>query len=527
MARQNKKDTASANKKATSKQKNFPAHTPVPFFKFIVKDKSCLRFLLAGAVITIIYFILLRVLYPIGSFYFDSMAYIEAASRGMEVSYRPIGYSNFISFFHSISQSDGMLIFAQYISNVIANLFLFFTLLYFFSLKKSYRVLLFILLICNPLYVIYSNYILSDAFFCSLSVIWFTVLLWIIYRPRWVYLIIQLVLLYFLFLLRYNALIYPFIAAVAYVLSKQVVWKKAVSICITFLLIIEMINTIIDKTEDTTGTAAFSAFGGWQLANNSMFVLKHVKPDSTAFNTETSKEICVFINNYYDTLKMKGLFNDDDDVNATYIWSMNGPLKRYMYYHIPQFYAMHPPRETINRYLSSWTIMGPVFEEFGTEVIKKYPLEYLHYYVWPNIRLYCHPPVELYNSYNENADTLNPLATTYYNYPSNKIDKSNAGLLPVLMGPWSWLFTIINALFILLTAAYYFRRGYKNDAWFNRCLVFYLAFYALNFLFNIVAAPTYFRFYITIVTLSMVFIVYLWQRVFNPKMGFEPANRQG
>ncbi len=153
------------------------------FFRFIIKDKSCLRFLLISIVITVIYFIVLRVLYPVGSYFNDSWAYIEAANLKLPTTVRQLGYSYFLVFFHAISRSDGLLIFAQYISNVIANLFLFFTLLYFFSLKKIYRVLLFILLMCNPLYVLYSNYVLSDAFFAGLSVMWFTVLLWIMYRP--------------------------------------------------------------------------------------------------------------------------------------------------------------------------------------------------------------------------------------------------------------------------------------------------------------------------------------------------------
>ncbi len=410
---------------------------PTPFFRYIIKDKSCLRFLLIGIVITVIYFILLRVLYPVGSFFYDSDAYIDAANLNLQVSYRPLGYSYFISFFHAISHSDGLLIFAQYLSNAIANLFLFFTLLYFFSLKKAYRIVLFILLMCNPLYVLYSNYILSDAFFSSLSVMWFTVLLWIMYRPRWIYFLVQLILLYWLFLLRYNALLYPFLVAIAYLLSKQAIWKKIVSISITFLVIIEMVNSITHKTEDTTGTATFSAFSGWQLANNSIFVLKHMKLDSSAFTAKTSKELCAFIIHYYDSLKMnnsltdttKNFFNDTL-INANFMWKGHSPLKTYMNYYFPQVYTkisgkINNRYKIFNRYqiswnakggpvfavekveplyrICSWTAMGPIYKEFGTEVIKKYPLEYLRYFVWPNIGFYFYPTVEIYNYYNNST----------------------------------------------------------------------------------------------------------------------------
>ncbi len=526
MARQHtkhNKETPATNKKGTGNQKKHPGNMPVSFFRFIVNNKSNLRFLLAGAAVTFIYFILLRIFFPAASFYPDSMAYIEAAAKGLEVSYRPIGYSNFISFFHSMVQSDWLLIFAQFFSGIIANLFLFFTLTYFFPAKKTYRLLLFVLLLCNPLYVLSGNYILSDAFFCSFSVTWFTVLLWIMHRPRWVYFFIQLVLLYWLILLSYTALIYPFIVAAAYLLSKQATWKKTVAIGIPFLVVIIMVNNTIDKTEDMTGTPTFSAWGGWQLANNSLFILRHVKADSASFDSKTSKEICAFSNYYFDSLKRNNLINYDDNVNSSLMFSNGSPLKNYMYYYIPQLYAIHPPPQTTNRYLTSWTIMGPIFEDFAVRVIKKYPLDYLRYFVAPNITLYFHPPIEAYGSYNNNEDTLNHLITTYYNYPSNKINQSHAGFIKLFMNPWSWIFTLINTLFLLLTAAYYFMRRYKNDAWFNKCLIFYLSFYALNFLFNIVAAPNVFRYHIAVVTLCIIFIVYLWQRVSGAKKSPVPA----
>ncbi len=336
--------------------------------------------------------------------------------------------------------------------------------------------------------------------------------------------------------------------AIAYILSKQSIWKKIVSITITFLLIIEMIISTIYKTEEATGIATFSAFGGWQLASNAMFPLKHVNFDSADFDTKTSKEMCVFIKHFYDSLKTKNHFNPDTIVNTQYMWCWYSPLIQYQNYYFTKIYLpsynLHPSGKSIDRFivlhpkllswnsagpvfvikkkqpqydLLSFTAMGPVFEEFGTEVIKKYPLEYLRYYIWPNITVYFHPPVELLEKYNEYFTTLGYPETTFYNFPSNKIDRSYAGLIYILMAPWSWLFTLINILFLLLVTAYYFVRAYKNDGWFNRCLIFYLTFYLSYALFNIVGSPTLFRYYLAIVTLSIAFIIYLWQRVFNAK----------
>ncbi len=519
---------------------------PMSFFKFIIKDKSCSRFLLISAVITIIYFILIRVLFLADSTWWDSAPYIEAASLGLEVHERPTGYSDLIRFFHAIAHSDGLLIFAQYFTNVIANLFLFFTLLYFFSLKKVYRVILFILLMCNPLYAIYSNFIMSDAFFCSLTVMWFTVLLWIMYRPRWVYFFMQLFLLYWLFRLRYNALTYPFMVAIAYLLSKQPIWKKITSITITFLLIIEIIIYTTHKTEATTGISTFSALGGWQLANNSIFVLKHENFDSTTFTSETSNEICAFIKRYYNSKKIMDSINkneEDTDANGAFIWNHNSPLQIYERHYFTRFYIKPHYGNAGNRYIifkrfiSSWsatgpvltpikiepyyhltsfTTMGPLFKEFGMEVIKKYPIGYLRYFVWPNIKLYFHPFMEAYIDYNHYS-TNKDILITYYNFNSNDFRQTHRGWITMFMYPWSWIFTLITILFLLFVGVYYLTQGYKNDAWFNKCLIFYLFFYASNFFFSIIVSSIDFRYQIFIVTLSITFIIYLLKRVFNAK----------
>jgi hypothetical protein len=527
------------------KNKAIPSDLRMPFFRFIVTDKSCVRFLLASTLITIIYFILLRVLFMMDSTWWDTLQYVQTTDERLEVNTRPLGYSNFIGFVHAISYSDGVLIFSQYISNIVANLFLFFTLLYFFPLKKGYRVVLFILLICNPLYALYSNYILSDALFCSLSVIWFTILIWIMYRPRWILFFIQLVLLYWTFLLRYNALIYPFLIAIAYLLSKQAIWKKIVSITISFLLIIEIIISVIHVTKDKTGVATFSALGGWQLASNSMFVLKHVKFDSTTFTTKTSKKLCGFVKHYFSSKKMLDSLTkyEDTDIHAQFIWNRISPLIHYAGSYFPRFYATHPPPKNSNRYviydhyviswnsegpimglkkrdpqnfITSWTTMAPIYEEFGIEVIKKYPLEYLHYFIWPNIKIYFYPPMEAYVNYNHYRP-FKPLLTGYYHFTPDDFDKTHQDWIRIFMYPWSWIFTLINILFLLLTFAYYFTHCYKNDAWFNQCLIFYLFFYVSNFFFSILIAPNVFRYQITIITLSLSFIIYLWQKMFSIK----------
>ncbi|HEX8461297.1 MAG TPA: hypothetical protein VF623_07700, partial [Segetibacter sp.] len=135
-------------------------------------------YILTTFVLGIVYFIGLRILYPIPSFYSDSFTWVGAAASGQPVTFRPVGYSKLIIFFRLLTTSDLALIAGQYFCNLFINLFLFLTVNYFFRFRKGLKSLLFVLLVVNPFYLFYSNYVSSDAFFCCLTVLWFTLLIW-------------------------------------------------------------------------------------------------------------------------------------------------------------------------------------------------------------------------------------------------------------------------------------------------------------------------------------------------------------
>ncbi|HEX8332841.1 MAG TPA: hypothetical protein VF622_09465 [Segetibacter sp.] len=490
--------TNSKNPKAEKKQ--IPkASSRLAFLRFVTSGENK-KYLLAGFIIGIIYFIILRILFPVPSYYSDSYTYIQAARDKYPISFRPIQYSEIINFFKNFSTSDVALIAGQYFSNVLANLLLFFSWVYFFPLRKVYKLLLFFFLICNPLYVFYSNYILTDAFFSSLTVAWFVILIWTIHKPAWYYIVIQLLLLVILFKLRYNAIVFPVFMAIALFFSKQAPWKKLTSTAVSFLLIGILVSNTSKKTETFAGTRTFSAFSGWQLANNALHILRTEKIDSAAIEDEEVRNILNYMQGYFDTTTAK---IDSSSVTASYMWSNNSPLKGYLL-------NRYMKDNSYFSYFEAWTSLGPIYNRFGRTVILKKPFSYIQNFVVPNGKDYFIPPLEAYETYCADADTLNPITVTFYNYKTNKIGDKHPAVYTTLFKPWRYIFGVINILFLILAVIYLVLKRYKTEpVLFNKTLLCFSAFYLFNFFFVIALAPTVFRYHLFIVTLLFPFIFQL------------------
>src|ERR1700712_4065403 len=95
------------------------------FLKYVLSKENKL-WLFSVVFIGLLYFIILRFLYPVPSFYSDSFTWVGAARSGQPVTFRPVGYSKLLIFFKFFTASDIAIIAAQFFCNLISNLFLFF-----------------------------------------------------------------------------------------------------------------------------------------------------------------------------------------------------------------------------------------------------------------------------------------------------------------------------------------------------------------------------------------------------------------
>ena len=478
-------------------------------FKQYLQLKENKRYFLLAIVISIVYFFTLRFLFPVPSYYSDSYTWIGAARTGQPVTFRPVGYSKIIEFLQLLGKGDFLLIFTQYFLNLFANLLLFFTSTYFFTFKSWLKKLLFLFLIANPFYLFYSNYISSDAFFNSITVVWFTLLMWIFHKPKWSLLIAKLILLAILFELRYNAIFFPVISGVAILLTSMPMVKKITGIGLSLVLIVGIMIATTIVTENFTGTKTFSAFSGWQLANDALHIMQHEKIDTNKIESKEVKALTGFLVHFFDTARQTF---PDSGATAVFMWHINSPLKRYM-----RIYD-----RSSKSYFKTWNEVGPLYNEFGKIIILQKPLAYIQHFVLPNAKANLLPPLEIYDTYMEDHDTIAAVASKYFAYSSNRTRPHHPKIYALVFKPMQYLFVCMNIVLLLFGNYYLWFDKYQfQPKLYNYTLLCFAAFFVANFFFIVLLAPTVFRYHVFILTLSFPILLFLLQQIILTDSAFK------
>jgi hypothetical protein len=439
---------------------------------------------MAGAAI-IVQFILFKLCYPFADYFNDSFTYINAAAHHHAMSVRPIGYSRFLELIHLITSSDTVVVFLQYFIMQSGALLLFFTIRYFFPLPKRAGNWLFGILLFNPVILYISNYISSDALFVGLSLFWFVTLIWIINRPRWIQLLPLTGLLFIMFCLRYAALYLPAIALLALLLSRRNWIFKLTGITVTVLPLFIEYQRIKHITKKETGTAVFSAFGGWMAMNNALHMYPYIKVQNADISTPECKAFNQVVKKHFDTLPPSAL--PYPHITVDYLWNGSSPLKTYM--------RAVEKQKKLNGYFEAWHAVAPVFLEYSSQLVRQHPVAYAHYFLWPNAKEYCLPPLESLLSYNEKRTTVDSTAIRWFRYKSEKVTSLNPTIQGKILSPVPWLFLFVNILFGGSLAVVLIRRKqYNLSPVLMRTLVLAGAFWTINFCFSTYAAPIVFRF---------------------------------
>jgi len=286
--------------------------------------------------------------------------------------------------------------------------------------------------------------------------------------------------------------------AIALIISRQSLLKKLVTISVAGVLVIAVIFDTKNKTAAVTGTKTFSAFSGWQLANNALHILRYdtVNPASVA-DTQT-RSVLVYIQKYFDTTppnKFAGL------ATAFYLWSHTSPLKKYM--------TVYAGKK--NKYFLTWNALGPVYNKFGETIILKKPGSYIEHFVVPNIEAYCLPPLEVYEEYCAGSDTLSKILTTYYKYKTLSVPERHRSVYRIVFKPLPYIFAASIIAFVTLAGWYLYKRKIFKEVLFSKVLFCFTCFYFFNFLFIVLLAPSVIRYHLFILTLMFPIVIYIFQ----------------
>jgi len=470
------------------------------FWSYLISQKKIILFALC---ISAVCFILLKYCFPYPDFFIDSTSYVEWAVHNYEVDYRPVGYSQFLRLVHQISPNSLFTVFIQYVLFFLSSLFCLFSIDYLFRIGERLKLLLMIVVLINPILILQANLISSDSLFCSLTVVWFTLCLWIIKKQNWWALFLQLLVLYLNFEVRYTALFYPVASSLAFVLCPAKLKYKFIGIALTLVTILVFINRQKDLIEEKTGTRVFSGFAGWQIANNVLYCYKNI---DIAANDLPSKDLQVidqYVKRYIDTIE-----NEPGFVGTQYMWDRRSPLKQY------QYMVMKSTREI---YIKAWFIVSKPFNEYGWYIIRNYPKEFLRYYIMPNTKNYFYPGLEALASYNASTGPLPAETKEWFDFDTDNLNCRYAHIQESTMILYPSISLILNvfniaAIFLFLFRALRTRKKMSGDIW--RLFLFWSVFYFAFMAFIIFATPIVLRYLDPIFILGFVLpfplLSYIW-----------------
>ncbi|PWS32235.1 NAD(P)/FAD-dependent oxidoreductase [Pedobacter paludis] len=426
--------------------------------------------------------------YPIPAFINgDSYEYITSAANNFSIHTYPIGYPRFLRLVSVFTSSDLYLVSLQFMMLQLSILYFLMRMFFITSASGILKITVTLLTCCNPVFYYVANYVSSDSLFLTLSLIWVTTLLGIIYRPSRSLILTHSLIIFLAFTVRYNALWYPCISFIGIMLGgrKMMVWKLSGFIA-GCLLIMLFVQTTQKGYQRISGIYQFSPFSGWQIANNAINAYRFVESEDRIHLPGKYTGIDNDVRNYIDSTRNVGRFPQERLLASTfYMWDSTSPLRVYM-------------KKTFGRNNMNaseaimWSKAGNLYGDYGNELIKRYPREFLLYYLYPNFLKFYSPPTEFLSMYNTRQDSIMPIAKSWFRYDSVKFPERGRHQVTIL--EWMPLVVgMLNAVYLMVGFSLFLimRKNIPSKiakAWGLLTLI-----WLANMFFSIYAAPVSLR----------------------------------
>jgi hypothetical protein len=461
-----------------------------------------------------------KCLYPYADFFTDSYSYIQAAAHHDAISFRPIGYSLFLRLVHFFFASDTLVVTLQYILVQGACLGLVLSLRRWCTLGERTVGVLMAFLILNPTVPYVCNYISSDALLIGLSLIWLTVLMGLLRDPGWWRLGLQVLLLFMIFNVRYVALFYPAVASLAVLLASRRIfgsgadstrrgWTFAIVGVVASVGALILGTTLIKtETKRATGANLFSAFSGWQMANNVLNLYPRIPVDTIGFPSAESQELAGYVRDYFrgemrivaDSIEIdvgSPETTKEPAVTTAYMWLRTSPLH--------QFMRVYREKNRLN-YWQAWNRVGVVFSQYGYFVARKHPVAFIRYYGWPSAKTFFWPDLDVFAVYNGGRPEADELAKRWFHYPGLQTKVYSATMQAAVFAPMPALYCFLNIAFAGVVLSFFpFKAVRERDKVFTGSFRLATAFLLANAFFSIFASPSVLRYQVLPIILLVVF----------------------
>lgn len=486
-------------------------------FRAYLLDKRRNRIILwIAAAAIIVQFLIFKFFYPYASYiHGDSFVYINIAYKNSDIDAYLVGYARFLRFFSVFTTSDTALVAFQYMLLQCSAIFLLFTSFYFYRPGKVIQTVLLCFMVLNPLFLHLANLVSSDGLFVALSLTWFTLLLWIIHKPSVRLIVWHALVLFFAFTVRYNALIYPVISTVVFLVCKLPVSRKIVGIGTGILLCGLFILYTNNKYKALTGIWQYSPFSGWLMANNAMYAYRYVDSADRKPIPAKFKILDNMIRTYFDSTRDVRKHPQEALMASTvYMWTSGLPLYQYR----DQLFR----NDSMASELKKWASMGAFYKAYGFYIIKQYPLYYARYFLWPNANKYYAPPVEFLATYNSDQDTVTARTQEWFGYKSSKVTTRTKDLQVTILDFYPIASGIINVGMLCCLVCFTMLKGFRMNILFRLAVILAGSIWLLNAGFTIFASSAALRFQsfpiLLTTTFTLLLIDWLW------KMGVKEKN---
>lgn len=469
---------------------------------FLWNNKQNRQLFLASAIISLLLFYLLTLAYPIPDMFSDGHSYIYAAALEEEVFYRPYGYSKFLRILYSFSHSVNFVIWVQHLLFILAGIFLLTSIDYLIGFKNKYiKWAGWILITINPLGLFVDLTVASDSIFTSITILWMTTLLWILVRPRWYWILLAILFLYWAFNIRYNALYYPFLFAIAILLTPRLkVLYKSGAILLALMVILGAYKSTRDKVELSTGARVFAGFEGWQMANNTLYYFKKVD-----FKVDPAEDPDIrTLDTLVRILLVDSFASHDTDgstIGSGYIWSKKSPLKKFIPYYRQKY--------KLKSYYTAWYQVSELYGDYARMIIAADPGAYFKYYILNNARHYFLPDLESLHDFEATKEIYPQTTRSWYKIRQEKPILFGHDYKKIFMAPYT-LFNaalLIISLVIPLLFLFTLRKKLlkKEGVEAAAPLILWLLYYFANAAFSIIASVVVMRYQAPFVLLAICF----------------------
>jgi len=482
------------------------------FLDFIWQSRSNRVYLLAASSLSIMLFFIFKLLYPYPNMVMDSYVYIRPLAEGLRVNSFPMGYTWFLGLFSWFSRSTMLLVWVQYLLLEASCLLFFFTLLYFFQPGKKIRLLMFIFLFANPLFLYCSNFIMSDPLFTTLSILWITQLIWLMGRPQPYMILLHALLLLMVFTVRYTALYYPLVASFGLLLSRLKLWQKIAAIGLQFLLIGGFILYTMQEMKALTGIRQFSPFGGWRMANNALYMYGHIYMNKKDTVPPKFAGLDQMVKGYFNAVRRVDDLSDPQSGGAFYGAEYESPLQRY-------FYRQYGP-DTIFLNLRTYGDVAPLYSAYGSYLVRKYPVDYLRWFLWPSSIRYAVSPTEIFSTLTPfflRDDYLGKEARQWFGLKTLMVSPAYINLRTSILSPYPIILGLIHLAFLFGLVGFTVFGGFKKLDRINSSIVIVVAgFWVCDLFFKITAGAVVLRHQLFLMILeyafALLFIGYIYHQ---------------